>query len=74
MPRGKESKERRLPPTPFSREGLDVIEKKGSTKHEGNYPTISMIMNGLLENLRKAGYYFQYYSLWKSLEPPRTKN
>jgi hypothetical protein len=37
-------------------------------KNESLYPTISMIINGLIRNLRGATSYLPHDSLWKSLE------
>jgi len=47
-----------------------LLKTNGRAKNRGNHPTMSMIMNGLLLNLLKAIFYFQYDSLWKSWKTP----
>ena len=45
-----------------------LLKTNGRTKSERGYPTMSMIMNALLEGLRRSAYYYQHDSLWKSLK------
>jgi hypothetical protein len=45
-----------------------LLVTKGVSKNQRVYPTISMIISGLLANLSLALHYFQYDSLWKSVE------
>jgi hypothetical protein len=44
-----------------------LLKTNGRIEREAVYPTISMIIRRLFENLLKAIYYFQYDGLWKSL-------
>jgi hypothetical protein len=52
------------PPVPVKARML--LKTNGKAKNGGDYPTMSMILNGLLLSLRKAVFCFQYDRLWKS--------
>jgi hypothetical protein len=45
-----------------------MLKIKDMSQKWSVYPTISMIINGLIENLYKSAYYFQKLSLWKCLK------
>ena len=44
-----------------------LLITKDETKRRKGYPTMSMIISRLFENLFQAIYYFQHDSLWKSM-------
>jgi hypothetical protein len=68
VPRDEGREKRRLPLPLTSTEAWLLLKTIAMGKNVGRYPTISMIIHGLLANLREAIYYFQYDSLWKSLK------
>jgi hypothetical protein len=49
-----------------------LLKTIGWIRKKGDYPTMFMIMNGLMPNPFKAISYFQYDSLWKSLQMAST--
>jgi hypothetical protein len=58
-----------MPPSPPSlRKFRSMLKIKDMNQKWGVYPTISMIINGLVENLYKLPYYFQKLSPWKCLK------
>ena len=66
---GRRKGKKTITPSPLtSTEAWMLLKTIAMGKNVGRYPTISMIIRGLLANLRKAVYYFQYDSLWKSLK------
>jgi hypothetical protein len=55
------------PPPPTPHGGFTMLLKTRGLKKKGSYyPTISMIMNGLITSIRNVIVYFQYHSLLKS--------
>ena len=54
-------------PSPSPRQAYDVVDNKGLDERRKGYPTMSMIISRLFENLFQAIYYFQHDSLWKSM-------
>ena len=75
-PRTRGAEKTNYPLPPLAVDVWMLLKTIDGAKNGGDYPTIFMIINGLLTNLIRTVSCFQYDSLWKSLKivsiPDRT--
>jgi hypothetical protein len=64
--RPQENQKSTYTPFPHPCDSCDVVDNKWELKKERNYPTISLIIRGLLSNFHLTLSYFQLDRLWKS--------
>jgi hypothetical protein len=68
VPRDEAGKKDDTPLPLLSGKACMLLKTMAMCKNVSGYPTMSMIIHGLLANLREAIYYFQHDSLLKSLK------